>query len=142
MQPLFAELDAGGFAVCHNGNLTNGLTLRRRLISEGAIFQATSDTEVILHLVARARRNRFADRFIEALSQIEGGYAFVGMTNKKLIGARDTLGIRPLVLGFLDGYPILTSETCALDIIGARFEREITPGEVLIIDNDKQTARP
>ena len=141
VQPLFAELDAGGFAVCHNGNLTNGLTLRRRLISEGAIFQATSDTEVILHLVARARRNRFADRFIEALSQIEGGYAFVGMTNKKLIGARDPLGIRPLVLGLLDGYPILTSETCALDIIGARFEREIAPGEVLIIDNDKQTGK-
>jgi amidophosphoribosyltransferase len=133
VQPLFAELETGGFAVCHNGNLTNGLTLRRRLIADGAIYQATSDTEVILHLVARSRRNRFVDRFIDALSQIEGGYAFVGMTNKKLIGARDPLGIRPLVIGELDGKFILTSETCALDIIGARFVREVENGEVVVI---------
>lgn len=136
VQPLFAELAGGGFAVCHNGNLTNGLTLRRKLIAEGAIFQATSDTEVILHLVARARRNRFIDRFIEALAQIEGAYAFVGMTNKKLIGARDGLGIRPLVLGRLDGHPILASETCALDIIGAKYEREVEPGEIIVIDEN------
>ncbi|MCA0401462.1 MAG: amidophosphoribosyltransferase [Proteobacteria bacterium] len=134
VQPLFAELAGGGFAVAHNGNLTNGLTLRRKLISEGAIYQATSDSEVILHLVARSKRERFIDRFIDALGQIEGAYAFVGMTNKKLIGARDPLGIRPLVLGRLDGYPIFTSETCALDIIGARFEREIEPGEVVVVN--------
>jgi amidophosphoribosyltransferase len=134
VQPLFAELETGGFAVCHNGNLTNGLTLRRRLIADGAIYQATSDTEVILHLVARSRRNRFSDRFIDALGQVEGGYAFVGMTNKKLIGARDPLGIRPLVIGELDGKYILTSETVALDIIGARFVREVENGEVVIID--------
>lgn len=133
VQPLFAELAGGGFAVCHNGNLTNGLTIRRQLIAEGAIYQATSDTEVILHLVARSKRNRFIDRFIDALSQIEGGYAFVGMTNKKLVGARDGLGIRPLVLGKLDGHPILASETCALDIIGAKFEREVEPGEVIVV---------
>jgi amidophosphoribosyltransferase len=133
VQPLFAELAGGGFAVCHNGNLTNGLTLRRQLIAEGAIYQATSDTEVILHLVARSKRNRFIDRFIDALAQIEGAYAFVGMTNKKLVGARDPLGIRPLVLGRLDGHPIFTSETCALDIIGAKFEREVEPGEVIVI---------
>ncbi|TDR93704.1 amidophosphoribosyltransferase [Enterovirga rhinocerotis] len=133
VQPLFAELGTGGFAVCHNGNLSNGLTLRRQLIGEGAIFQATSDTEVILHLVARSRRNRFVDRFTDALSQVEGAYAFVGMTNKKMVGARDPLGIRPLVLGDLDGCPILTSETCALDIIGARFVREIANGEVVIV---------
>jgi amidophosphoribosyltransferase len=135
VQPLFAELETGGFAVCHNGNLTNGLTLRRRLIADGAIYQATSDTEVILHLVARSRRNRFTDRFIDALGQIEGGYAFVGMTNKKMIGARDPLGIRPLVIGELDGKFILTSESVALDIIGARYVREVENGEVVVIDD-------
>ncbi|MFZ4534056.1 MAG: amidophosphoribosyltransferase, partial [Alsobacter sp.] len=85
VQPLFAELDGGGFAVAHNGNLTNALTLRRQLVRDGAICQSTSDTEVILHLVARSRKNRFIDRFIDALGQIEGAYAFVGMTNKKLV---------------------------------------------------------
>jgi amidophosphoribosyltransferase len=134
VQPLFAELAGGGFAVCHNGNLTNGLTLRRQLIAEGAIYQATSDTEVILHLVARSKRNRFIDRFIDALGQIQGAYALVGMTNKKLIGARDALGIRPLVLGRLGDSPILASETCALDIIGAKFVREVEPGEVIVVD--------
>ncbi|MCW5689000.1 MAG: class II glutamine amidotransferase, partial [Pseudolabrys sp.] len=111
VQPLFAELDGGGFAVGHNGNITNALTLRRQLIRDGAMMQSTSDSEVILHLVARAKRNRFVDRFIEGLRQLEGAYAFVGMTNKKLLGARDPLGIRPLVLGTLDGCPILASET-------------------------------
>ncbi len=133
VQPLFAELSVGGFAIAHNGNLTNGLTIRRQLIAEGAIYQATSDTEVMLHLVARSKRNRFIDRFVDALSQIEGGYAFVGMTNKKLVCARDPLGIRPLVLGRLDGHPIFASETCALDIIGAKFEREVEPGEIIVI---------
>src|SRR5919198_486451 len=136
VQPLFAELNAGGFAVGHNGNLTNGLTLRRTLVSEGAMMQSTTDTEVILHLVARARRNRFIDRFIEALRQLEGAYAFVGMTNKKLVGARDPLGIRPLVLGRLDGCPILASETCALDIIGAKYVRDIDNGEVVVFDEE------
>ncbi|MCA3663394.1 MAG: amidophosphoribosyltransferase, partial [Methylobacterium sp.] len=143
VQPLFAELSVGGFAVAHNGNLTNGLTLRRQLIAEGAIYQATSDTEVILHLVARSKRNRFVDRFIETLSQVQGAYALVGMTNKKLIGARDPLGIRPLVLGRLDGCPILASETCALDIIGAKFEREVEPGEILVIEEGQiESLRP
>ncbi len=143
VQPLFAELQTGGFAVAHNGNLSNGLTLRRKLTSDGAIFQATSDTEVILHLVARSRRNRFLDRFTDALGQVEGAYAFVGMTNKKLVGARDPLGIRPLVLGELDGSYILTSETCALDIIGARYVRDIANGEVVTIDeNGVESHRP
>ena len=133
VQPLFAELHGGGFAVAHNGNLTNGLTLRRNLVRDGAIYQSTSDTEVLLHLVARSRKTNFVERFVEAIRQIEGAYAFVGMTNKKLIGARDPLGIRPLELGDLDGAPILTSETCALDIIGAKFVREIENGEVVII---------
>ncbi|HXW27163.1 MAG TPA: amidophosphoribosyltransferase [Xanthobacteraceae bacterium] len=132
VQPLFSELDSGGFAVGHNGNLTNGLTLRRELVRAGAIMQSTTDTEVILHLVARSQRNRFIDRFIDALRAIEGAYSLVALTNKKLIGARDPLGIRPLVLGELDGCPILTSETCALDIIGARYVRDVKNGEVIV----------
>jgi len=136
VQPLFAELNAGGFAIGHNGNLTNGLTLRRQLVREGAMMQSTTDTEVILHLVARSHRNRFVDRFVEGLRLLEGSYAFVGLTNKKLIGARDPLGIRPLVLGKLDGCPILASETCALDIIGAQYVRDVENGEVLVFDDD------
>src|SRR6202161_1533043 len=136
VQPLFAELNAGGFAVGHNGNLTNGMSLRRQLVREGAMMQSTTDTEVILHLVARSHRNRFVDRFVEGLRMLEGSYAFVGLTNKKLVGARDPLGIRPLVLGKLDGCPILTSETCALDIIGAQYVRDVENGEVLIFDDD------
>ena len=133
VQPLFAELAGGGLAVAHNGNLTNGLTMRRNLVRDGAIYQSTSDTEVILHLVARSRKMRLIDRFIEALRQIEGAYSLVALTNKKLIAARDPLGIRPLVLGELDGHYILASETCALDIIGARFVRDIDNGEVVVI---------
>ncbi len=100
------------------------------------MMQSTTDTEVILHLVARAKRNRFVDRFIEGLRQLEGAYAFVGMTNKKLVGARDPLGIRPLVMGTLDGCPILASETCALDIIGAKYVRDVENGEVLVFDDE------
>ena len=136
VQPLFAELEGGGFAIGHNGNLTNGIALRRALVHEGAMMQSTTDTEVILHLVARARRNRFVDRFIEGLRQLEGAYAFVGLTNKKLVGARDPLGIRPLVIGRLDGCPILASETCALDIIGAQYVRDVENGEVVIFDEE------
>jgi amidophosphoribosyltransferase len=134
VQPLFAELNAGGFAVAHNGNLTNGLTLRRELVRGGAMMQSTTDTEVILHLVAQSRRNHFIDRYIEALRAIEGAYSLVSLTNKKLVGARDPLGIRPLVLGELDGCPILASETCALDIIGAKYVRDIEHGEVIVFD--------
>ncbi|MGE5780036.1 MAG: amidophosphoribosyltransferase, partial [Hyphomicrobiales bacterium] len=136
VQPLFAELDGGGLAIGHNGNLTNGLTLRRQLVRDGAIMQSTSDTEVILHLVANAQRNRFIDRFIEGLRQLEGAYAFVGLTNKKLIGARDPLGIRPLVIGKLGSSPILASETCALDIIGAKYVRDVENGEVVVFDDE------
>ncbi|ARQ02154.1 amidophosphoribosyltransferase [Pseudorhodoplanes sinuspersici] len=135
VQPLFAELDPFGFAIGHNGNLTNGLTLRRELVREGAIMQSTTDTEVMLHLVARSRKPRFIDRFIDGLKALEGAYSFVGLTNKKLVGARDPLGIRPLVLGTLDGCPILASETCALDIIGAKYVRDIENGEVIVFDD-------
>jgi amidophosphoribosyltransferase len=136
VQPLFAELNSGGFAVAHNGNLTNGLTLRRELVDQGAIFQSTTDTEAVLHLVARSRHNRVIERFIEALRQIEGAYSLVCLSNKKLIGARDPLGIRPLVLGELEGHYILASETCALDIIGARFIRDVENGEIVVISED------
>jgi amidophosphoribosyltransferase len=151
IQPLFSDLDVGGFALCHNGNLTNALSMRKDLIKKGAIFQSTSDTEVITHLVARSTKRRFVERFIDALLQIEGGYALVGQTNKKLIGARDPLGIRPLVLGELDGSYVLASETCAFDIIGAKFVREIDNGEVVVISKEgieshrpfpKSAARP
>jgi len=135
VQPLFCELDGGGFAVGHNGNLTNGLTLRKQLVREGAIMQSTSDTEVILHLVAKSLRNRFIDRFIDGLRQLEGAYSFVGLTNKKLVGARDPFGIRPLVIGDLNGCPILASETCALDIIGAKYVRDVENGEVVVFDD-------
>jgi amidophosphoribosyltransferase len=134
VQPMFADLEAGGIALAHNGNLTNFLTLREQLVAEGAIFQSTSDSEVILHLIARSRKPKFLERFTDALQQIEGGYALVALTNKKLIGARDPLGIRPLVLGDLDGKAVLASETCALDIIGATFVRDVEHGEVVVID--------
>ena len=136
VQPLFADLASGGFAVCHNGHLTNALTLREQLVQDGAICQSTSDTEVILHLVAQSRQPRFIDKFIDAVRAIEGAFSLVALTNKKLIGARDPLGIRPLVLGDLDGSPILASETCALDIIGAKFVREIENGEIVVITED------
>ncbi len=136
VQPLFAEVDAGGFAVGHNGNLTNGLSLRKQLVREGAIMQSTTDTEVILHMVARSRKPRFIDRFVDALRSLEGAYSLVALTNKKLIGARDPLGIRPLVLGKLEGAYILASETCALDIIGATYIRDVENGEVIVIDED------
>ncbi|WP_020175479.1 amidophosphoribosyltransferase [Methyloferula stellata] len=136
VQPLFAELSSGGFAVAHNGNLTNGLTLRRELVLEGALYQSTSDTEAILHLVARSRKPRITERFIDALRELEGAYSLVVLTNKKLIGARDPLGIRPLVLGQLNGCYILASETCALDIIGAHFVRDIENGEIVVISED------
>ncbi|ERL47590.1 hypothetical protein RS24_00560 [Candidatus Micropelagos thuwalensis] len=136
VQPLFADLAGGGFACAHNGNLTNALTLRNELVQQGAIFQSTSDTETILQLVARSKRGRTIDRLIDALFQIQGAYSLVVLTNKKMIGARDPLGIRPLVLGDLDGSPVLASETCALDIIGAQFVRDLENGEIVVINED------
>jgi amidophosphoribosyltransferase len=136
VQPLFADLAGGGFAIAHNGNLTNALTLRNDLVKQGAIFQSTNDTETILQLVARSKRGNTLSRLIDALFQIEGAYSLVIMTNKKLIGVRDPLGIRPLVIGELNGKYILASETCALDIIDAKFVREVENGEIVIITED------
>jgi amidophosphoribosyltransferase len=143
VQPLFAELAESGIAVAHNGNLTNGLTLRRELIASGAIYHSTSDTEAILHLVARSKKTRLLERYVDALRQLEGAYALVSLTNRKLIGARDPLGIRPLILGELNGAYILCSETVALDIIGAKFVREVENGEVVVIsDEGVESLRP
>ncbi len=132
VQPLFAELEVGGIAIAHNGNITNGQTLRSKLIAKGAICQTTSDTEVVLHLLARSKVGNAPKRLIDALRQLEGAYSLIAMTRSKLIAARDPYGIRPLVYGELDGKPIFASETCALDIIGARFIRDVENGEVII----------
>lgn len=133
VQPFFAEFAGGGFAVAHNGNITNAMTLQKQLQKRGAIFSSTSDTETILHLIAVSSGTQLVDKFIDAITQLEGAFSLVGLSEKKMIGARDPLGIRPLVLGDLDGAYILASETCALDIIGARYVRDIKPGEMVIV---------
>ena len=143
VQPIFAEFAFGGFAVAHNGNLTNSTYLRKRLVARGCIFQSTMDTEVIIHLMATSHHHAVVDRMIDALRQVDGAYSLVALTATKLIGVRDPLGVRPLVLGKLEDSWILTSETCALDIIGARFERDVDPGEIVIIDgNGPRSIKP
>ena len=137
IQPFFADLHMGGLSVAHNGNLTNALMLRENLVKEGAIFRTTSDTETIVQLIAKSTRNKFIDKLIDTLFQIQGGYSLVLMTNKKLVGVRDPFGIRPLVIGKLKNSYILSSESCALDIIGATFIREIENGEIVIIENQE-----
>jgi amidophosphoribosyltransferase len=134
VQPLFAVHEFGGFAIAHNGNLTNALARRRELVERGSLFQSTMDTEVIVHLVATSRAGSVIDRLIDALRQIEGAYSLVGLTDSCVIGVRDPLGVRPLVLGRLDGSHIVASETCALDIIGAEVLREVEPGEMVVLD--------
>lgn len=143
VQPLFCDIDTGGFAVAHNGNLTNALTLRHELISSGAICQSTSDTEVILHLLARSKKRRVVERFIDAIRAVEGSFAIVALTNDMMIAARDPIGIRPLVLGRLGTSYVVASETCALDMVGAEFIREIENGEVVVItDGGLESHRP
>ncbi len=131
IQPIFAETAGGGVAFAHNGNITNAETLRRELVKRGCIFQSTMDTEVIVHLVATGQGRTFLDRLAGALKQVEGAYSLVALTRDGIVGARDPHGVRPLVLGELDGAPILTSETCALDIIGANYTRIVKPGEIV-----------
>lgn len=135
-QPIYADLDVGGFAVAHNGNLTNALKLKEELVKKGSIFQSTSDSEVIVHLVAVSKEETVKDRVIDATSRIIGGFALVVNTQGQLMGVRDPFGIRPLVLGKLGDAHILASETCAFDIIGADFVREVEPGEMVIIDEN------
>jgi len=136
VQPIFAEFSFGGLAIAHNGNLTNARTVRRELVRRGCLFQSTMDTEIITHLVATSLYSTVNDRLIDALRRVEGAYSLVVLTRKKLVGVRDPFGVRPLVLGELDGAHILASETCALDIIGARFVRDVEPGELVVIDED------
>ena len=121
IQPLFAEYESGGFALAHNGNLTNASILHRDLVKRGCLFQSTSDTEVIIHLIAISAQGLVIDRLIDALKRVVGAYSLVAMTNDQMIGVRDPMGVRTLVLGFLDGAHVLSSESCALDIIGADF---------------------
>ena len=151
IQPFFADLHLGGISIAHNGNLTNAIQIREQMVKDGAIFQTTSDTETVVQLIAKSRRAKILDKIIDAIFQVQGGYAMVMLSNKKLIGIRDPYGIRPLVLGKLGDSYIFASETCALDIIGAEFIREIENGEIVIINKDgvesvkpfpKQNARP
>tara|TARA_B110000211_G_scaffold76635_1_gene89864 strand:- start:2496 stop:3947 length:1452 start_codon:yes stop_codon:yes gene_type:complete len=137
IQPFFADLHMGGLSVAHNGNLTNALLLRETLVRDGAIFRTTSDTETIVQLIAKSKRNKFKDKLIDALFQIQGGFSLVLMTNKKLVGVRDPFGIRPLVIGKLKNSYIFASETCALDIVGASFVRDVENGEIVIIENNE-----
>lgn len=143
LQPLFANLAMGGFACAHNGNLTNTFSIKKQLVESGSIFQTSSDTEIILQLVARSRKKKLIDKLTDALSQIQGAYSLIILTNKKLIGVRDPLGIRPLVLGDKNGSPVLASETCALDMIGAKYIRDVENGEIVIItDNGIESIKP
>ncbi|MBT3938954.1 MAG: amidophosphoribosyltransferase, partial [Pelagibacterales bacterium] len=136
IQPLFADLIGGGIACAHNGNLTNGIELRNNLVTKGAIFQSTTDTEALLHLIAQSNKTSIVKKVIDALYELEGAYSIGLLTNKKLIAIKDPLGIRPLVLGELNGAYIIASETCALDIIGAKYIRDVDNGEVVVIDKN------
>ena len=134
IQPLYADLATGGFAVAHNGNISNAMTLRKDLVEKGSIFQSTSDTEVIIHLVATSRYPTIADRLVDALRLVEGAYALIVMTPEGMIACRDPMGIRPLVMGRLGDAIVFASESVALDVIGAKMEREVEPGELLQVD--------
>ena len=137
IQPFFADTNAGGIGVAHNGNLTNSIALRKKLVEDGAIFYSTSDTETIVQLIAKSKRTKTIDKVVDAIFQIQGGYALVMLTQNSLIGVRDPYGIRPLVIGKLGNSYVLASETCALDIIGAKYIRDVENGEIVLIENDK-----
>ncbi len=140
IQPFFADLFGGGLSISHNGNLTNAISLRETLVKDGAIFRTTSDTETIVQLIAKSKREKIVDKIIDALFQIKGAYSLVMLTSKKLIGVRDPFGIRPLVIGKLKDSYIFSSETCALDLVGAKFIREVENGEIVVIENNKLTS--
>ena len=143
VQPFFADLHSGGIAIAHNGNLSNAIHLRKVLVKNGSIFQTTSDTETIVQLIAKSKRSKTVDKIIDALFQIQGGYALTILTNKQLIGIRDPHGIRPLVIGKLKNSYVLASETCALDIIEAKFVREVDNGEIVIMTkNNLESIKP
>ena len=140
VQPLYADFEFGGFAVAHNGNLTNAHVLHKQLVRRGCLFQSTTDSEVFVHLIAISLYSTVEDRLIDALKQVIGAYSLVALSNDALIGVRDPLGVRPLILGRVPGHDlggwVLASETCALDIVGADFVRDVEPGEIVVIDNN------
>jgi len=136
IQPFYVQYRMGNLAVSHNGNLTNSRIIREKLVNEGAIFQTSSDTEVILHLIARSRLENQIEQIGDALKQVSGAYSLVVLTDTKLIGARDPHGIRPLCIGKLNGSYIISSETCALDILSAEYIRDVEPGEMVVIDDE------
>ena len=135
-QPISVRYGGGQIAIAHNGNLTNANQLRAELEAAGSIFAGDSDTEVIVHLFARSRKATVESRLVDALRQVEGAYSLTVLTEDRVIGVRDPRGVRPLVLGELDGCPVLASETCALHLIGARYDREVRPGEMVVFDAD------
>ena len=137
IQPFFADTNAGGIGISHNGNLTNAITLRNKLVQEGAIFYTTSDTETIVQLIAKSKREKTIEKIIDAIFQIQGGYALVMLAQNMLIGVRDPYGIRPLVIGKIKNSYVFASETCALDIIGAKFIREVENGEIVYVEKDE-----
>ena len=136
VQPLHADLARGGFTIAHNGNISNAITLKRELVNKGAIFQSTSDTEVIVHLIATSRYPTLMDRFVDALRMVEGAYSLICMTPKRMVACRDPLGIRPLVMGKIGDATVFASETVALDVVGADFVREVDPGEIVEVRQD------
>ena len=143
VQPFFADLHVGGIGIAHNGNLSNALVLRKELVKNGSIFQTTSDTETIVQLIAKSKRQKIIDKIIEALFKIQGGYALAILLDKKLVGVRDPFGIRPLLIGKLNKSFVLASETCAFDIIGAKLVREVENGEVVVItENGLESIKP
>ncbi|MEL1250450.1 amidophosphoribosyltransferase [Aurantiacibacter gilvus] len=136
VQPLYADLASGGFAVAHNGNISNAMQLRQELVQKGSIFQSTSDTEVIIHLVATSRYPTMLDKLVDALRMVEGAYALIVMTPRGMAACRDPMGIRPLVMGKLGDATVFASETVALDVVGAEFTRQVEPGEFIEVDFD------
>ena len=131
-QPIVVDSTHGELALCHNGNLVNAGEVKDALVREGAIFQTTTDSEVVVHLFARSKESTAETAVIDALTQVRGAFSFVMMTGDKLIGVRDPHGFRPLALGRLGDAWVMCSETCALDLIGARYERDVEPGEMVV----------
>jgi len=135
-QPILIDCAHGQIAICHNGNLVNASELRQELVAQGSIFQSSSDTEVVLHLYARSKAGTVEDAIVESVSQVQGAFSFLLLTDDRLIAVRDPHGFRPLALGRLGEAWVVCSETCAMDLIGATYVRDVEPGEVLVISAD------
>ena len=140
IQPIVVSYKYGQMAIVHNGNLVNALKLREKLEEEGSIFRGTTDSEVIVHLIVKSKKKRFLEKLVDALVKLKGAYSLLVMTNKKLIAVRDPWGFRPLCMGELDGSPVFASETCAFDLIGAKYLRDVEPGEIIVVENGSITS--